>query len=150
MRNGSSQSIALLPELRAFRPVLIITMHSRYYILYSNYALVTANCMNRAVGSPKRLSRRTIFDSFFLFSDNAGCFVARVRASLINNLSPRVAALRSVELRLVRAENPFIVFHVLNSDALCTFSHLLGGKRPAALRGMPEPKRPPSSLSPPV
>lgn len=47
MRNGSSQSIALLPELRAFRLALIITMQSRYYILYGNYALVTANCMNR-------------------------------------------------------------------------------------------------------
>lgn len=133
MRNGSSQSIALLPELRAFRLVLIITMHSRYYILHSNYALVTANCMNRA--SDHRSVYRTNERSIFFFDNGAGYFVA----SLINNLSPRRGTSNPT--------CPFIVFHVLNSDALCTFSHLLDGKRPAALRGMPEPKRPPSSLS---
>lgn len=63
MRNGSSQSIALLPELRAFKPALIMTMQSRYYITYSNYALVTANCMNRGVGSQSIASNERPFFS---------------------------------------------------------------------------------------
>lgn len=81
MRNGSSQSIALLPELRAFRLVLIITMHSGYYILYSNYALVTANCVNRA-SDHWSVYRWTNERIFFL---TAHC----VLLPLINNLSQR-------------------------------------------------------------
>lgn len=66
MRNGSSQSIALLRELRAFRLALIITMQSRYYILYSNYAILTANCMNRASNHTEASIAQT--NAYFFFS----------------------------------------------------------------------------------
>jgi len=78
MRNGSSQSIALLPELRAFRLALIITMQSRYYYSVQQLCPRNSELYESGVGSPKRLSHK---QTYFL---SLWRFVAR--APLINNL----------------------------------------------------------------